>query len=509
LEAAAAWAQTAATFAWFNHCGIFASDSLEKLLQEIARRTESGARESDRRGRRPKGALPTKVLHVATQVYPTGGHTQALRCWILQDSGREHRLVITRQGPTPIPDKLSDISVLGQLVNGLTRLDRRPGGLLVRARRLRRAAEWADLVILHTHNNDVVPSLALHAMADAPPTILVDSNDHSFWVGRSSASLVMHMRDSGRDLGILRRGLRPQDSYVLERPLRFDARVKSRDEAKQALGLHPDQVVITTAADPTKYQPVSQTSFLDLVLPVIQARRSAVLVAAGPKDEGAWRDAAGVTGGRVRPLGLLRNPTIVHEASDIYVDSFPFSSLTSLLESGSLGNPTLTYRGHPPGCEVLGADTRGLDHLISAPDSPEEFRQVLTKLVDDPDLRTTVGEETAKQILSSHTGEGWLTAVQAMYAVACSRRARIVPGPPGPASDLDPLVALVMERTGLATGEEGALLANVGLLPLPVRGLVMKQYKTGIGRDAARCVLSEWQHSIASESWHRLSNLFR
>ena len=499
FDEAAAWVQTSATYAWLNHCGIFASPVLEGILEDIARRTTSTSRPPSTFMEASRPRLPKRILHVATQLYPTGGHTQAIRCWAEQDRGREHRLVLTRQGPTPIPDKIRQITSFSSSRNAINQLDRRPGGLLARSARLRKAVGWADLVILHTHNYDVVPTLALHAWPASPPTVLVDSNDHTFWIGRSAASLVMHMRESGQELGITRRGLGAEDSFVLERPLQLPRRTASRADAKRRLGMDPQQVVIGTAADPTKYRPVSGTSFLDLMVPVLRAHPDAVLLAAGPaRDEGMWQDANVATNGRVRALGLLHDMRPFHQAADIYLDSFPFASLTSLLESGSLGNPTVTYRGHPREADVLGADTRGLDDLMCAPTNPHAFHHVLSELVGDPEHRRQLGERTAERIVATHTGAGWLERTEAMYLAAAARPERIVPGSMRGDSEVDVLVDLVMKRTGLATGMQGAVTANAGLLPARARLLALLERSPELNLALARCVLSEWEYTWLS-----------
>ena len=70
---------------------------------------------------------------------------------------------------------------------------------------------------------------------------------------------------------------------------------------------------------------------------MFERRTDALLLAAGPSPDADWMPAGERTGGRIRALGRLPEVTLLHEAADVYVDSFPFSSLTSLLKQAATG----------------------------------------------------------------------------------------------------------------------------------------------------------------------------
>ena len=364
LEAAAVACQIAAYYGWLNHAGIFASPDLESSLHEIARR--AGIDSGGMAIRRPT-ATPAQVLHVATQVYEIGGHTQMLSRWISQDNGRRHQVCLTRQGATPVPQKL--IQKLAA-PDDLSCLDGSVGGLLRRAKALRAAALSSDLVLLHAHPYDVVPALAFAEPTGLPPVVTVNHSDHVFWIGRNITTVLLNLRDSGRELAIKRRGVEPARAAVMARPLgALTTRTVTRAEAKRQFGLSDQQVLIATAAAATKYDALSEPSLLDLVLPVILEHPDAVFLAAGPDPVGQWAQAERLSNGRIRALGRLADVTPLHLAADGYVDSFPFASLTSLIESGIFGNPALTYprtsrrlRGvgsrHPRSGPVLAAATQ-------------------------------------------------------------------------------------------------------------------------------------------------------
>ncbi|MDQ2838628.1 MAG: hypothetical protein M3Y42_07280 [Actinomycetota bacterium] len=499
FEAAAGWAQIAAGYAWLNHTGLFAATELEELLAELATHVISGpARPTDRSG------PPRQVLHVLTQAYGVGGHTQMLARWIAQDDKRRHRVVLTRQGTTPLPVKLSDRL---RSPDELSSLDDAPGGLLRRAARLRERARSADLVLLHIHPYDVVPSLAFGVSDGLPPVITVNHSDHAFWVGTRVTSVLLNLRDSGRDLAVHRRGIEPERAAVMARPLGLlTQRTISRAQAKARFGVAENRVLIVTAAAGTKYEPLTPPSLLELIVPVFQANPDAMLLAAGPDPVGQWAEADRLTGGRVRALGRLPDVTELHQAADGYLDSFPFASLTSMIESGSFGNPLLTYRGHPAECAVLGADTRGLDEYLLRPDNPAALRAELTRMITDQAWRVRRGEDTRIAIEASHVGAGWQAGVEQLYALA--GRLPVAPSPgsaPRGTGPVDVLVELVQSQTGYSAGRSGAISQNLGVLPAGQRLRCWWRLARTGSRQPVKSLLPEWLLPPLSRLRGRLS----
>ena len=456
-EAAALAAQQAASFAWFNHPGLFADTELESLLWNLGGTLQPGGRSA------ALASGPRVVLHVATQVYPTGGHTQMLGRWIREDPDSEHRIATVRQGSTSYPAKITSL-----LAGNPVALDRHAATLLGRAQVLREQAQAADYVVVHAHPDDVVPALALAGIQT--PSIYVNHADHVFWAGSSVPHLVVHLRSSGARLSHERRFLPDARSFMMNRPLAVAETGYGRERERGLLGIESGQVLLVTAASANKYEPIGSLSLIELLERCVQQEPSLVVRAAGPADTGDWLLAAQRTGGRLQALGMLPNVQPLFAAADLYVDSFPFSSLTSLLEAGSHGIPVTSFRGHDPQCDVLGADTPVVDECIGYPQSPEAFIEQILNLVRKPQHRQEQGLQIRHAIERSHAAS-WQTELKTLYVHASLAFPQYPePRPAAYGSGvLDEAVRALQERTGYALGEVGTLRAILGVQPLAPR----------------------------------------
>lgn len=461
-ERAAVQAQLAARFAWTDHTGYFGHQRLEGVLGMVRL---SIARTPAPPPGPPPGISPRRlVIHVATQLYATGGHTQSIAHWIRQDPDSRHQVVVTRQGGTECPAKIA--ACLSD-PRDLLLLDRGPGGLTRRAATLRRIAAPADVVVVHAHPHDVVPSLAL-GVAGTPPAVYVNHADHVFWQGTSAAAIVLCLRESGRDLTVHRRGVDASRCVVANRPLELaPAHVlgqPQRSAARTSWGATETDFVVVSAAAASKYDPIGPDSLIGLFRDFLLRCPNARLLVAGPAPTGAWAAAAAATGGRIRAVGRLPSISTLLSIADAYVDSFPFASLTSMLEAGAHGLPLVTFRGHPADCAVLGSDSPGLEDLLLTPPTPAAFISALAELADSVSARTTRGAATRKAVVDGHSPSAWRRTAELVYAnAAVARTAPVAPGPtPWEDGPLDRMVRLVQQETGFA----GLDAAWADILPL-------------------------------------------
>ena len=78
-----------------------------------------------------------------------------------------------------------------------------------------------------------------------------------------------------------------------------------------------------------------------------------------------------------RALGTRHEIGSIYAAADIYLDSYPFSSLTSMLEAGQRGLPLLSLGSADPQLDVLGFDDPATDGLPIRFRAEDEYLQEL------------------------------------------------------------------------------------------------------------------------------------
>jgi hypothetical protein len=504
LGTSAAYVQVVAYYAWFHPTGLFASPELEEILSQIGKSLPAVHPELS-----PNSQAPAKkILHVLTEVHSLGGHTRLTWRWIRGDANRNHSVALTRQGATEVPEPLR--TATEESGGKILYLDRNSGGLLARAQELRRLAADADQVVLHIHPYDVIPSLAFADRSQRPPLAFLNHNDHVFWIGGSTADQIAEIRDSGRRLSQDRRGIPESRSTLLPIPLEENAAPIGRSAARQKLGLPEDAVIILTVAAAYKYNAPAGAHFTDALLPVIQKYPNVMLLAIGPAERDEWASAANQASGRIKVLGRRADAEVFYQAADIYLDSFPFSSLTSFLEAGSYGIPLVSYRAHSAEAEILCGDDPALSGLMKQPRTMGEFQSEVCQLVEDGKSRTALGKSTREAILDCHMNGGWSRFVEALYS-RCettsvgdlqdeNRTCRKV-------TELDADLAQIFEISGL-TNDVGYIFRNtVGLFPFKERMRIWRDVFGCDWRHLPLSLLADQQKVRVKLAWSQLMKL--
>jgi hypothetical protein len=495
LAEAAVYAGVAAHVALRPHPGFFTSPRLERLLVDIGRQTRKPGAYLRILGANRK---LRSILHVATELPAVGGITNMLARWIAADKKRMHSVAMTG-ARGPVHDGVADaVSASGGDVH---RLNKTIGGPIQWAQRLRTLARQHDAIVLHVYSQDIVPSLAFAETGACPPVLLLNHGDHLFWLGAATSDVVINLRDVAQELSIARRGVEPRRNVMVPTMVAPAKRTRSREQAKQELGLAPDSVFLFSAARAMKYRSVNGRSFADSHVDLLRRNPNAVLWVLGAGDPEDWRAACASVGGRMRPLPESPDTKVYYEAADIYVDSFPFVSSTSMMEAAGMGAPLVSRFYGPKEARIFAINHPGIDAPTLHGASESEYLAHLDHLIQDSALRAAKGEEARASVLHYHTPPSWLDFIEKAYQLAAEL----------PPIDVDVQLAR-MEQERYANGEPDRRLHEVfgyrtdpphveltqclGVLPLGERIALWRELRRGGAlsspREAVRGLLPDW-----------------
>lgn len=422
LENSAGWALVAARIAAdFGH-GYLCSVPLESLLGRIAGRS-APLRAS--LALHPAGKR-RRWLHVFSSTWSIGGHTAFGRRWMEHNPfGDTHHLVVTDQWSAKVePGVRSAVERSGGRVYSLkprpSLLDRMfsargEPSLLARAVRLREiASRQADVVVLHTHHWDVIPTLAF-AAERGPPVLLVNHADHAFWVGAGIADMVIDIRESGRHLTAAFRGARRSAMLPLLLPNADRAPYDRTAAARRLSGsaLMDSALVLLTIGSPHKYRPVPGLDFLAALRKIVEQVPDCAIVAVGPAlEDPSWKQLHRDSGGRITAVGYDVNLRTWHAATDVYLEGFPIGSYTALLEVALAGRafvrkPLLVSPA------VLPVD-RGALAEFEPPETVNAYVAMAVDLCNSPAHRELLAERGREAVRRIHCGEGWNSRLEAL-----------------------------------------------------------------------------------------------
>ena len=407
IEHALQWNVLAARLGCMD-CAVLASAELESNVLGFASRLPVPAW-------RPTPGRPRRWLHVFSEAGPSAGHSAMAWRWMSLDPEPNRHSVVLLSQRTAVAEQLIDL--VARRDGEVIRMDP-DAPILARAERLRTYA-WteADIVILHVHPWEVVPTLAF-GIPGGPPVLLLNHSAHLFGVGSTIADLMINTRQSAQEdeWSSVYRGM--GDRLVML-PLVLPApawRVRTpelRADARRRLDVPADAPVLVTIGNSYKYTPLPGRDFLQVARTITSRRPNAYVLAAGVFEDARWQAARASTGGRIRAFGTQLDVTPFHAAADVYIEGFPMGSATALLEAAHHGLPcVLAPRSCPP---PFGTDGAVYDEMgVDQPADVEEYIARALVLIDDEGVRQRTGQSFANSVERHHAGEAWLAKLDAL-----------------------------------------------------------------------------------------------
>lgn len=407
------WCSTAAHTAVAEGAfGALSSRELELELLRVAERLPAPAEAP---------ATPSgRWLHVLTEAYGTFGHTNVCRRWIQLDASVVHDVVLLRQFQTVPENLVAAVEAQG----GRCHVLERRLSLVERAEWLRREArEHADVVVLHTHPDEVVGEVAF-GVPGGPPIVVLNHAAYLFWPGIAIADVVVNLRSfEDRWTRDVRGTTR---STVLPIPLLDDASGVSRRASedrratRERLGVPQDAVLALTSGQPWKYRPIAPFDFVETAREIAARAENVYILVVGPRDEGPWRAARRASAGRIRALGYRYDVPDLYAAADLYLDSFPVGSPTGLLDAAAAGLPCVVG---PPGILQVFRNHDLIPEAALRPVDLPTYVETVGRLARDAPERAELGRRLEDAVRGTHSGDAWLAGLDELKAMLPARHA--------------------------------------------------------------------------------------
>jgi hypothetical protein len=327
-----------------------------------------------------------------------------------------HSVAITRQMDRPIPEWLEGSA-------------KKTGGRIVvmdyslspvdRVQRLNEVVnELAEIVILHIDPDDPIPIAALSSHINKNPILFFNHADHVFSLGASISTVTMDFRESGLRITQMGRGRTtgcalvpiPLSDTLEERAFGVDARESLRAEYRKRLGIPLDCLLCVTVGSEYKYKPALGVSFFDAATRLLERQDKSVICAIGSYDTGIWEEWAKRIGKRFVPLYSIDDATLREYmiAADLYLEGFPFSSLTAMLEAGLCGLAIQRFRN--PEAPILSGDDIALDSFPNVATTVDEFVKMASQYLELPrSERDAYGLEVRRRIIEEHCNGEWVS----------------------------------------------------------------------------------------------------
>lgn len=301
----------------------YSSDIIESVFLELAQKNKTDL---------SKDVIPNSVLHVASELYESGGHSRILERWIQESpKNQTNTLFLTRHNHIPE----SVLKVMSERNRQIIQTNKNSSDIKT-AMLLRKIASKYERIILHVHMDDYIPIIAFGCNEFHRPVYLFNHADHRFWLGVSIADKVLNFRKFGKNISEKYRGVKKTFFIPLLNNNKKNLKKFDIKKLKEKLGIPKDNLVLFTAGSGFKYKPLLDFDFNKFLDAIIDRIQDITIVAIGPKLTIKNTD------------NLVNLPSMPYAkfneyllCADVVIDSFPFSGGTGILDAISANKPVL------------------------------------------------------------------------------------------------------------------------------------------------------------------------
>lgn len=384
-------AEFALRIATFCPTGYFYSNILEKFFVDIAQSVDIDNYDI----KYQKGSC----LHVMTLAYLHGGHTRVVERWLdLLDKTSKQSVVLLSQENNPIPETL------------IQNTKKRNGDFIVfednlshieKALKLRRLAMEYDYVVLHTHMEDPIASIAFGTEKFTRPVIFFNHADHLFWIGKTISDVVLNFRDNK---SITKEYRHIKDAKKCTIPISANNVYPTKQDARMEVGIKNDEKIILISASDFKFNAICGDSIADVLDEILTRNNNLKIIILGASENKIeFKEIK-----QKYPNNLILKQVVPFDeyktylaTADLVIDSYPCGGGTVLIDSINANVPYLCYQGLIGQTDVI-VESRGL--CISKQDLIEKT----IRIFEDIEFRNNV-LQNEKDILEKYSNkETWV-----------------------------------------------------------------------------------------------------
>jgi hypothetical protein len=318
-------------WAWYHHPGRFADGALENHAFEIGRKLENKL-SSHAVDLSTRKAGKSRTMHIATTLFHVGGHTRVLATWCQRDPSADHVVVLTDQR-AEVPSFFQEI--ITRSGNHCICLPTNTS-IQDRAIAVRRLSQSCDRVILHTHPHDSIPVVAF-AREGGPPVAMFNHAHFGFSLGSTVSDLIINTLQYFQTISIKHRNAK-STALLPKIGMKRDNRVAiDKEAARRKLSLPEGATIILSIAQEHYFRPMEGYDFFRTAKKIFQRLPEAYLMLVGVGKGSPLVPPDLMSNPRLLLMGVVENPAVHYEASDLCLESFPMPSLGAVIEAIAYG----------------------------------------------------------------------------------------------------------------------------------------------------------------------------
>lgn len=346
-----------------QHCGQFANQSLERLLLEVGARLFESIRPW-----RTHNIERRRVWHVTTEIDSVGGHSVAIERWIKSDKKHSCSILVTSQVYDVPVGFIEAVESSGGSIYCC-----RQRGLdypIEAAQEIRDVLDGnADAVVLQLYSGDISGLLAV-SQPGGPVVVSYNTADHKACFGVGVSDLFLEIRKSGLLCTNSLRGCTRTEMLPILVQKAGVPPLATRAACKRQLNIPDSMCCLLSIGSAYKYRPLPGLSFVDCAVAILERAPEAMLLVVGPTPDADWGPLIRSFPDRARLCGRVEGLAPYYAAADVYLEGFPFGSLTALLDARESGLPCVL--SPKPVFPPYSSDGPGLDDLTQ-PCSPDDY----------------------------------------------------------------------------------------------------------------------------------------